>query len=115
MASHRPRGRGFAKPSDVIRWFGAVQAQESAIARWSIGQRTRTESAAAVDRAFRDGILLRTHIIRPTWHFVLAADLRWLLVASALRVHALNAHPYRLCGLDGYERFAGPLDVSIRR
>jgi hypothetical protein len=78
-----------------------MQAQEFAIARWSIGQRTRAESARAVDRAFRDGIIVRTHIVRPTWHFVLAADLRWLLVASAPRVHALNAYPYRLCAIDG--------------
>ena len=84
-----------------MRWFGAMQAQEFAIARWAIAQRTSAESAPAVDRAFRDGIVLRTHIIRPTWHFVLAADLRWLLVASAPRVHALNAYPYRLCGIDG--------------
>jgi hypothetical protein len=78
-----------------------MQAQEFAIARWSIGQRTRAESAGAVDRAFRDGIIVRTHVVRPTWHFVLAADLRWLLAASAPRVHALNAYPYRLCAIDG--------------
>ena len=101
MASHRLWGPGFAKPVDVVRWFGAMQAQEFAIARWSIGQRTRAESASLVDRAIRDGAILRTHIVRPTWHFVLARDLRWLLVASAPRVHALNAYPYRLCGIDG--------------
>lgn len=85
----------------MVRWFGAMQAQEFAIARWSIGQRTRAESAKAVDRAFRDGIIVRTHVVRPTWHFALATDLRWLLAASAPRVHALNAYPYRLCAIDG--------------
>jgi hypothetical protein len=104
MASHRLWGTRFEKPAEVVRWFGAMQAQEYGIARWSIGQRTRAESAAAVDRALRDGTIVRTHIVRPTWHFVLAADLRWLLVVSAPRVHALNAYPYRLCGIDG--RFA---------
>ncbi len=78
-----------------------MQAQEFAVARWSVAQRTVAESAAAVDRAFRAGVIVRTHLIRPTWHFVLASDLRWLLVVSAPRVHALNAYYYRKCGVGG--------------
>ena len=45
---------------------------------------------AAVDQAFADGTILRTHILRPTWHFVSPGDLRWLLALSAPRVHALE-------------------------
>jgi hypothetical protein len=100
MRSQRLWGPACSSPKQVLSVLGAMQAQEHAIARWSVAQRTRTQNAAAVDRALRDGIILRTHIIRPTWHFVLASDLRWLLAVSAPKVHALNAYYYRKCGVD---------------
>jgi hypothetical protein len=52
------------------------------------------------DRAFAEGAILRIHVIRPTWHFVSAADIRWILEISAPRVHALNAYYYRQLGVD---------------
>ncbi|HEX6245773.1 MAG TPA: winged helix DNA-binding domain-containing protein [Polyangiales bacterium] len=93
-------GEPCSSPEQVVGRFGAMQAQEFAIARWSIVQRTSSTDAAALDAALRDGAILRTHIIRPTWHFVSAADLRWLLTVSAPRVHALNAYYYRKCEID---------------
>jgi len=53
-----------------------------------------------VDKAFADGRILRTHLLRPTWHFVLPADIRWLLDLTAPRVNALNAPYYRKLELD---------------
>ena len=50
---------------------------------------------ARIDRDFNDGSILRTHLLRPTWHFVVPADIRWLLALTAPRVHALNAYSYR--------------------
>lgn len=82
-----------------MRHFGAMQAQEFAIARWSIAQRVGGLDAAVVDRAIADGTIVRTHILRPTWHFVAAADLRWLMALSAPRVHAWNGRMYRQSGL----------------
>ena len=55
---------------------------------------------AALDSLLADGGIIRTHVMRPTWHFVLPADLRWLLDLTAPRVHALNAGRYRQLGLD---------------
>ena len=43
---------------------------------------------------------MRTHVLRPTWHFVTPQDLRWLLALTAPRVHQLNAYYYRQSGLD---------------
>jgi hypothetical protein len=57
-------------------------------------------TAAAVDKALADGALLRTHLLRPTWHLVPAADIRWLLALTAPHVHAANAHYYRRAGFD---------------
>jgi hypothetical protein len=53
-----------------------------------------------MDQAFAHGTILRTHVLRPTWHFVLPADIRWMLELTAPRVHALNAYQYRQLELD---------------
>jgi hypothetical protein len=86
---------------DVVRWLGALQAQEFAVAKWSVAQRAAGVDAAAMDEAFAEGAFLRTHLLRPTWHFVLPADIRWILQLTAPRVHALNAYGYRQLELDG--------------
>jgi hypothetical protein len=50
-------------------------------------------------RAFDGGTILRSHFLRPTWHFARARDIRWLLTATAPRVQALNAHYNRQHGI----------------
>src|SRR5882762_9944043 len=82
----------FDTPQEVVRWLGALQAQEFPVAKWSIAQRTRGATLADVDAAFAAGVIVRTHVLRPTWHFALGADIRWLLQVTAPRVHALNAY-----------------------
>ena len=62
--------------------------------------RLRRPDDAAVEQAFAAGRILRTHVLRPTWHFVLPADIRWLLTATAPRVQAASAGRYRQLGLD---------------
>ncbi|HZD99577.1 MAG TPA: winged helix DNA-binding domain-containing protein [Micromonosporaceae bacterium] len=85
---------------DVVRGFGAMQAQEFRPAKWSIAQRASGVTEVDVDAAFAAGRLLRTHVLRPTWHFVHADDIGWILSASAPRVHAANAYYYRQTGVD---------------
>lgn len=55
---------------------------------------------ADVEAAFNAGAIIRTHLLRPTWHFVDPADLRWLLALTGPRVHAMNAYPYRRFEVD---------------
>ena len=55
---------------------------------------------ADLDRAFNAGTILRTHVLRPTWHFVTPIDIRWLLALTAPRVLAANAAMYRKLELD---------------
>jgi hypothetical protein len=85
----------FTSPAEVVSWFGAVQAQDFAGAKWAVGQRVSNTTEAEIDRAFDEGKILRTHVMRPTWHFVAPADLRWLLKLTAPRVHAMNGYQYR--------------------
>lgn len=90
----------FDKPADVVDWLVAVQSQDYAGAKWALGLRLRDVHDADLDRAFNDGSILRTHVLRPTWHFVTPADIRWLLALTAPRVHAVNATMYRRLELD---------------
>ena len=62
--------------------------------------RARGAGDDAVERAFTSGAILRTHVLRPTWHFVLPADIRRLLTATAPRIKAGSAGRYRRLGLD---------------
>ncbi|WP_053206552.1 winged helix DNA-binding domain-containing protein [Jiangella muralis] len=88
-------------PGEVVGWFGAVQSQDYHPAKWGVAQRLGgAVTDADLDRAFADGELLRTHVLRPTWHFVTPADIRWLLALTGPRVHVLNGYPYRRFELD---------------
>jgi len=87
-------------PAEVVAWLGAVQAQDYAGAKWSIGQRMPGATDALVEQAFNAGAILRTHVLRPTWHFVAPADIRWMLELTAPRVNGLNAYYYRQNQLD---------------
>jgi len=92
--------RRFATEVDVLEWMVAMQSQERSVAPWSLGQRTRNRKESDVLRAISDGRIIRTHVLRPTWHYVRAADARWLLEFSAPRVHAANRYYYGSVGLD---------------
>ena len=91
---------GFASPSDLVGWLTAVQAQDYAGAKWAVGQRLKRATNSLVDDAFQSGRVLRTHVLRPTWHFVLPEDLRWLLRLTAPRLIATSQAYYRQTELD---------------
>ena len=87
--------RAFEKPGDVVEWLGAVQAQDYAAAKWAVGLRLQDATDDDIEQAFAGGAILRTHVMRPTWHFVSPADIRWMLTLTAPRVNAVNAYYYR--------------------
>jgi hypothetical protein len=87
--------------SDVVSWAGAVQAQEFIPAMWGLGLRVGTHAVEReLLRAFDEGRILRTHVMRPTWHFVTPRDIRWMLELTAPRVHRVMASYNRQMGLD---------------
>jgi len=91
----------FGSPLDVVSWFGAVQSQDYPSARWAIGLRARALRDADVERAFDAGTIVRTHVLRPTWHFVAPADVRWMLALTGPRVQAITRNYHRRLGIDG--------------
>lgn len=86
-------------PSNVVRSFGAVQAQDFAGAKWALGLRSNTTDAG-IAADFNEGKILRTHALRPTWHFVAPEDIRWILELTGPRVHAFNKYYYKKTGGD---------------
>lgn len=79
--------REFTTPQEIVRHLGAMQAQEFAMAKWAIALRLQADlTDADIERAFNNGEILRTHIMRPTWHFVAPEDIRWMLSLCGPRV-----------------------------
>ncbi|WEA02431.1 winged helix DNA-binding domain-containing protein [Mucilaginibacter sp. SJ] len=85
----------FKNPEEVVGYMCAMQAQEYANAKWAIGLRMSSPSDKAVEKAMTTGAILRTHVLRPTWHFVLPQDIRWMLSLTAPRINAGNAAMYK--------------------
>ena len=92
--------RTLETPQALVEWLGAVQAQDFAAAKWALGLRLQGVTDDDIEQAFTDGAILRTHVMRPTWHFVSPADIRWLLALTAPRVHAASAYYNRKLELD---------------
>lgn len=81
----------FKNPAEVVAWLGAVQAQDFPASKWALGLRMKSATDETIEKAYNAGEILRTHIMRPTWHYVLPADIRWLQELTAPRVKALLA------------------------
>jgi hypothetical protein len=86
--------------AEMVAWFGAVQGQEYGPTKWSLGMRLPHLKEADIEQELTAGKIVRTHFPRPTWHFVAAEDIRWLLLLTAPRVRSINATMYRQTGLD---------------
>ncbi len=113
LASQGIEGKARKRPAEVVRWLVASQAQDLRGAKWALGLRAVAADDAAVERAIDDGSILRTHVLRPTWHFVPREDIRWLLALTAPRVHAQNALWYRKLELDAPTLRKGT-DIVVR-
>jgi hypothetical protein len=100
MRNQRLVGAVFARPDEVVAWFGAVQAQDYRGALWGIAQRTRGATEAEVERALVDRTIVRTWPMRGTLHFVAPDDVRWMLRLLAPRVIARSAARHRELKLD---------------
>jgi hypothetical protein len=94
-------GPPLKSPEAVVKLLVGVQAQDHLGAKWSLGQRVKDATESSIDRAFEQGKFLRTHVLRPTWHYVLPADIRWLLLLTGPRVQAKLGYMNRRVELDG--------------
>jgi hypothetical protein len=100
LQNQRLIGKRFRRPAEVVSFHLAMQSQDFAGAKWAIGQRLAGATDAQVEAAVDSGQILRTHVLRPTWHFVAPADVRWLLALTAPRIRAFSQPYFRKHGLD---------------
>lgn len=90
----------FTDPAELVAWMGAVQAQDFGMAKWGLGLRLKKATDASVEQAIDAGGIIRTHIMRPTWHFVARDDARWMMDLTAPHVYKLAGTMYRQLKLD---------------
>lgn len=86
-------------PEEIVQHLGAMQAQDYAMAKWAIGARCDA-TEAAIEEAINSAKIIRTHILRPTWHFVAAKDIHWMLDLSAPQVKRFTASAAKKYGYD---------------
>jgi hypothetical protein len=85
----------FSKPGDVVRWMGAVQAQDYPAALWGVGLRTPGATQETIENAIAEKRTVRTWPMRGTLHFVAPSDVRWMLKYLTPRVVARAASRFR--------------------
>ena len=87
-------------PPDVVNWMVAVQAQDYAGAKWSLGLRLPKSTDLEIEQSISDKAILRSWVLRGTLHFVTSSDLNWLLQLVGPGVIAGNTRRYRELELD---------------
>jgi len=85
----------FRKVQDLVYWMGAMQAQDYAMVKWAIGARLPDATDEIVTEAFRKGEIIRTHLLRPTWHVVSSFDIYWILGLTAPHIKPLLRSRHR--------------------
>lgn len=85
--------------ADAVRLLTCVQSQDAPLAAHSLAMRSRDTRYAEVLAAQARGDWVRTHILRPTWHFVAPQDLRWIQALTGPRVERSDAARLRQLGI----------------
>jgi hypothetical protein len=89
----------FTTPKEIVAWMGAMQAQDYPMAKWAIGVRLPGSTDKIVEEAVNNAEIIRTHLLRPTWHFASADDIYWLLDLTAAQIKAAQSSRERVLGL----------------
>lgn len=90
----------FTKPADLVSWMGCMQSQDFAGAKWAIANRLQGLTDRQIEADFNAGKILRTHILRPTWHFVCPEDIGWMLQLTAPHIKAMSKSIHKQLGID---------------
>jgi hypothetical protein len=87
-------------PHETVARLGAMQAQNYGMSKWAIGVRLTDSALPAIEAALARGEILRTHVMRPTWHLVAAENIRWMCALSKKSIQAAAAHRDRQLEID---------------
>lgn len=84
---------------ELVALLGAMQAQDYNQAKWAIGVRLSHLTETQIESAFNNGEIIRTHLMRPTWHFVSSDDIYWMLELTAPQIKSASKSRNRDLGL----------------
>jgi hypothetical protein len=87
-ANQQLTNRKFKTAKEIAGWMGAIQAQDYSMSKWAFGIRLKNSTEASINNEINSGRIIRTHLLRPTWHFVSADDIYWILGLTAPRIRA---------------------------
>ena len=71
---------------DIVAWMGAMQAQNYPMAKWAVGIRLPGSTEQGIESAISKGEIIRTHLLRPTWHLVSPENIYWMLELTAPQI-----------------------------
>ena len=112
LASQKLLEVNSSSPQEIVHHMGAMQAQDYAMAKWAIGSRCDS-SEKVIEEAINSAQIIRTHILRPTWHFVAADDIYWMLDLSAPQVKRFTASAAKKCDFD--EKKLNQINAQIEK
>jgi len=76
----------FETAREIVAWMGAMQAQDFPMSKWAIGIRISNSTEKLIETAYNNGEIIRTHLMRPTWHMVSPDDIYWMLDLTAPKI-----------------------------
>ncbi len=89
----------FKSAKELVSFMGAMQAQDYSMAKWAVGLRLQNSTDKKIEKAVHDGEIIRTHLMRPTWHFVSADDIYWMLELTAPQMKTAVKSRHNFLGL----------------
>jgi len=89
MRNQQIEGSEFQSVKELVNWMGAMQAQDFAMAKWAVGCRTKHTTEKSFMEAYHQGEIIRTHLMRPTWHLVSSDDIYWMLELTGPQIKPL--------------------------
>ncbi|HEY3338932.1 MAG TPA: winged helix DNA-binding domain-containing protein [Propionicimonas sp.] len=100
LATQRLAGPPADGPAQVVRELLCVQSQDALLAQAMIALRCSGATDGDVRASLASGEIVRTHVLRPTWHYVAADDLRWLLRLTSPKVESGMGSRHRQLSLE---------------
>jgi hypothetical protein len=89
----------FRTAKEIAGWLGAIQAQDYNMAKWALGLRLQHSTEITINNEIDFGNIIRTHLLRPTWHIVSSRDIYWIQQLTAPRIRSSVKYRDRQLGL----------------
>lgn len=99
LTSQQLAGTPHPTAAALVSCMGALQAQDYAMSKWAVGMRLPGSTDSSVEAALNAGSILRTHVLRPTWHLVSAEDIYWMLELTGPHVKRIMQSSNKRLGL----------------